>query len=67
MFWKPTIAVQADVGTFLVELSEAADGMKWDPDWAATLQKRDKEKEVTTEKVVSKLFNFPSLIFDMID
>nr|CAH0102816.1 unnamed protein product [Daphnia galeata] len=54
MFWKPTVAVQADVGTFLVELSEAADGMKWDPDWAATLQKRDKEKEVTTEKMAAE-------------
>ena len=51
MFWKPAVAVQADVGTFLVELSEAADGIKWDPDWAATLQKRDKEKELATEKV----------------
>jgi acetolactate synthase-like protein len=61
MFWKPTVAVQADVGTFLVELSEAADGMKWDPDWAATLQKRDKEKEVTTEKVVLRNYlTFPA-------
>ena len=45
------MAVQSNMGTFLVELSEAADGIKWDPDWAATLQKRDKEKELATEKV----------------
>ena len=45
------MAVQSNMGTFLAELSEAADGIKWDPDWAATLQKRDKEKELATEKV----------------
>ena len=47
------MAVQSNMGTFLVELSEAADGIKWDPDWAATVQKkkRDKEKELATEKV----------------
>lgn len=51
MFWKPAVAVQADVASFLVELSESADGLKWDPDWVATLQKRDHEKEQATEKV----------------
>lgn len=56
MFWKPAVAVQADVGTFLVELSEAADGLKWDPEWVELLQKRDKEKELATEKVIVQLF-----------
>ncbi|KAI9556700.1 hypothetical protein GHT06_016491 [Daphnia sinensis] len=54
MFWKPAVAVQADVGTFLVELSEAADGLRWDPEWVATLQKRDKEKELATEKMAAE-------------
>lgn len=52
MFWKPAVALQADVATFLVELSELADGFTWDPEWVATLRKRDNEKEEATEKVV---------------
>lgn len=51
MFWKPTVAIQADVGTFLVELSKVADGLNWDPNWVPTLQKRDQEKELANEKV----------------
>ena len=52
MFWKPAVAVQADVASFLVELSASPDGLKWDPDWVSTLQKRDKDKEIATEKVL---------------
>jgi acetolactate synthase-like protein len=51
MFWKPTVAVQADVGSFLVELSKTADGLEWDADWIPTLQKRDQEKELANDKV----------------
>jgi len=52
MFWKPTVAVQADVGSFLVELSKTADGLEWDADWIPTLQKRDQEKELANDKVI---------------
>ena len=59
MFWKPTVAIQADVGTFLVELSEAADGIhSYDPEWISTLQRRDREKESATEKVILLKINF---------
>ena len=53
MFWKPTAAVQADVGSFLVELSKTADGHKWDANWVPTLQKRDQEKEKANDEVGS--------------
>lgn len=57
MFWKPTVALEADVATFLVELSEAADGIvQWDPDWIPTLRKRDQEKESATEKVTGNSY-----------
>lgn len=45
------MAVQADVASFLVELSAAATDFSWDPKWVATLQKRDQEKEEANEKV----------------
>lgn len=51
MFWKPALAVQADVGTFLVQLSKIVDDTKWDPNWLSTLQKRDQEKEIANQKV----------------
>lgn len=45
------MAVEADVASFLVELSAAAADFKWDPAWVGTLQKRDQDKEETNEKV----------------
>ena len=51
MFWKPAVALEADVASFLVELSAAATDFRWDPAWVSTLQKRDQEKEEANEKV----------------
>ena len=52
MFWKPTIALECDVGSFLLELSKTADDLEWDPEWITILQKRDKEKEEANRKVL---------------
>lgn len=39
------MAVLADVGSFVVSLSQGLKGYKCDPDWVAKLQQRDEDKE----------------------
>ena len=45
MFWKPTVAVQADVGSTMVALAKGLRGYKCDPDWLPLLRSRDDDKE----------------------
>ena len=45
MFWKPTVAIQADVASFIVELSKGLKGYKCDKGWIDSLRNKDKEKE----------------------
>lgn len=45
MFWKPTLAVQADVASFLVSVVSGLKGYKCDPEWVKLLQSRDLETE----------------------
>ena len=45
MFWKPTEALQADAGHFLVQLAQTLSGYKCDSDWPQMLKDRDIEKE----------------------
>lgn len=45
MFWKPALAVCADVGSFLQELSHFLVDFKCSPDWLQQLQDRDRAKE----------------------
>lgn len=45
MFWKPTLAIQGDAATLISQLSENLRGYKCDPEWMATLQQRDIDKE----------------------
>lgn len=45
MFWKPTLAIQGDAATLISQLSENLRGYKCDPEWLATLQQRDIDKE----------------------
>lgn len=54
MFWKPTVAVQADVASTLVQLSQRADDNRWAPDWLSTLQQRDQEKEEANLKMCAE-------------
>ncbi|KAL4224666.1 hypothetical protein ACF0H5_015363 [Mactra antiquata] len=45
MFWKPTVAIQGDVGSFLMELSKGLQGFKCDPEWLSMLKSKDADKE----------------------
>ncbi|XP_021926638.1 acetolactate synthase-like protein [Zootermopsis nevadensis] len=45
MFWKPSLAVCGDVGSFLQELSMFLVDYKCSPDWLQQLQERDAARE----------------------
>ena len=49
--WKPTMAVAADVGTFIKDLSCALNNFEVDGDWIAKLAGRDKAKEDANSQV----------------
>ncbi|CAL4141839.1 unnamed protein product [Meganyctiphanes norvegica] len=55
MFWKPTVAVQGDVGTFIRDLSANLTGYTCDPDWLNTLRERDEQKEVANMKMAEEI------------
>ncbi|CAN8010762.1 unnamed protein product [Ixodes pacificus] len=44
-FWKPAVAVQADVGTFLAALRKSLPGYQCDPAWLETLRNLDNGKD----------------------
>nr|XP_006642294.1 PREDICTED: acetolactate synthase-like protein [Lepisosteus oculatus] len=45
MFWKPTVAIQGDAGSFLLRLSEGLKGHRCPPDWPQSLKEGDLAKE----------------------
>ncbi|KAL2095903.1 hypothetical protein ACEWY4_008051 [Coilia grayii] len=45
MFWKPTVAIQGDAGSFLQRLSKGLKGYKCPEDWPQSLKKGDITKE----------------------
>ncbi|XP_043936761.1 2-hydroxyacyl-CoA lyase 2 [Protopterus annectens] len=45
MFWKPTVAIQGDAGSFLVQLSEGLKGYQCPQDWPQSLKEGDLKKE----------------------
>lgn len=51
MFWKPTIAIQGDVGTFLRELSIILMEYKCNQQWLAQLRDADEQKEAANTRV----------------
>lgn len=51
MFWKPTVAVLGDVGTFVRDLAVGLIGYNCDTEWIASLRERDEAKEVTNIKM----------------
>lgn len=55
MFWKPTVAVLGDVGTFVRDVASRLIGYKCDPEWVATLRERDEAKEATNEKMAEEI------------
>lgn len=56
MFWKPTVPVLGDVGTFMRDLAAGLTGYNCDPEWISTLRERDEAKEITNKKVCTILF-----------
>uniref|UniRef100_A0A6Q2YG24 2-hydroxyacyl-CoA lyase 2 n=1 Tax=Esox lucius TaxID=8010 RepID=A0A6Q2YG24_ESOLU len=45
MFWKPTVAIQGDAGSFLIRLSQGLKGHKCPEDWPQSLKAGDVIKE----------------------
>ncbi|KAH9491389.1 hypothetical protein Btru_052296 [Bulinus truncatus] len=54
MFWKPNLAVQSDVASFLMSVISGLKGYSCDPDWVKLLRKRDLEKESANIKKCSE-------------
>ncbi|XP_041030505.1 2-hydroxyacyl-CoA lyase 2 isoform X2 [Carcharodon carcharias] len=61
MFWKPTLAVRGDPGSFLVQLAEGLKGYQAPSDWTRCLKEGDVKKEKTNsekaEEEVAKHLN----------
>ncbi|XP_008306778.1 2-hydroxyacyl-CoA lyase 2 [Cynoglossus semilaevis] len=47
MFWKPTLAIQGDAGSFLVQLSKGLKGHRCPEEWTQSLRAGDATKENT--------------------
>ncbi|KAJ0063635.1 hypothetical protein NL108_004486, partial [Boleophthalmus pectinirostris] len=45
MFWKPTVAIQGDAGSFLVNLSKGLKGHRCSEEWPQSLKSGDTTKE----------------------
>ncbi|TRY88075.1 hypothetical protein DNTS_024139, partial [Danionella cerebrum] len=45
MFWKPTVAIQGDAGSFLLRLSQALKGHRCSEEWPQSLKEGDNLKE----------------------
>uniref|UniRef100_A0A8C5AZ81 2-hydroxyacyl-CoA lyase 2 n=1 Tax=Gadus morhua TaxID=8049 RepID=A0A8C5AZ81_GADMO len=45
MFWKPTVAIQGDAGSFLLQLSKGLKGHKCPEEWPQSLKAGDETKE----------------------
>ncbi|XP_069694655.1 2-hydroxyacyl-CoA lyase 2-like isoform X2 [Periplaneta americana] len=69
MFWKPELAVCADVGSFLQELSLYLMDFKCSPDWIQQLRDRDEVKEEQNLKMslepANKYLNPLKLLFQL--
>ncbi|KAJ1081541.1 hypothetical protein NDU88_001721 [Pleurodeles waltl] len=50
MFWKPTIAIQGDVGTFLTKLLKGLKNYSCPPEWIEGLKEGDIKKEQANRK-----------------
>jgi len=50
MFWKPTLAFQADPASFVVKLAEASKSFKGSDEWLKTLREKDNLKEASNKQ-----------------
>ncbi|XP_069750538.1 2-hydroxyacyl-CoA lyase 2 isoform X2 [Narcine bancroftii] len=56
IFWKPTLAVKGDAGSFLIQLAEGLKGYQAPSDWTQSLKEEDVKKEkANSEKSEEKL------------
>ncbi|KAG7162141.1 Acetolactate synthase-like protein-like [Homarus americanus] len=55
MFWKPTVAVLGDVGTFMRDLAAGLTGHQCDVEWISSLRERDEGKEVINKKMAEEI------------
>ena len=49
IFWKPTLAIHGDPGSFIVALQHGLTGYKCDLEWRQLLRQRDEEKEAANK------------------
>lgn len=50
MFWKPTIAIEGDVASFITEVANGLKGYKCDSEWVQKLKDKDNDKESANRK-----------------
>lgn len=55
MFWKPTVAIQGDVGSFILKLAKGMKGYKCDPAWLDMLRSKDADKEKANREKCSEV------------
>ncbi|CAB3378305.1 Hypothetical predicted protein [Cloeon dipterum] len=69
IFWKPTIAVQADPSLFVYKLGMCLYDFKCDPAWVSRLQERDVKKDEKNEKMslepATKFLNPMKILSDL--
>ncbi|XP_013399921.1 acetolactate synthase-like protein [Lingula anatina] len=58
VFWTPSVAIQADAGSFLVSLSQKLKGYTCNKDWIEMLKQRDEEKEKANLKQAEQKTEF---------
>ncbi|KAK2864407.1 hypothetical protein Q7C36_003561 [Tachysurus vachellii] len=54
LFWKPTVAAQGDVGSFLLQLSKGLVGHRCPEEWVRSLKERGDAKEKTNRVKASE-------------
>lgn len=57
MFWKPTLAFQADPASFVVKLAEATKNFKGSDEWLKTLREKDNVKDASNKQKASEPTN----------
>uniref|UniRef100_A0AAY5EB98 2-hydroxyacyl-CoA lyase 2 n=1 Tax=Electrophorus electricus TaxID=8005 RepID=A0AAY5EB98_ELEEL len=54
LFWKPTVAIQGDVGSFLLRLSKGLTGHRCPEEWPQSLKDKDRTKETANRAKASE-------------
>ncbi|GAB6027324.1 hypothetical protein CHUAL_001606 [Chamberlinius hualienensis] len=54
MFWKPSLAIQSDAASFIIEVAQNLNNLKVSSKWIETLTKREVEKEDENKKLAEE-------------